>query len=135
MCGQMLGQASLPGLFPSCLYLQSERHVGFSVHLSVCVSVCASVSQLSVVLLHLAGVAVETKIHFPLRLEVSRLFLLVLICAALCCPQLVGRFWSVSADSVVFLFQAIRTFNSILESLGRDQRRLIQNDQNQNQIL
>ncbi|XP_026218733.1 synaptonemal complex protein 2-like isoform X2 [Anabas testudineus] len=57
------------------------------------------VSQLSVVLLHLARVAVETEIHFPLRLE------------------------------------AIRTFNSILESLSRDQRRLIQNDQNQNQIL
>ncbi|XP_039983486.1 synaptonemal complex protein 2-like isoform X2 [Xiphias gladius] len=31
--------------------------------------------------------------------------------------------------------EAIRTFNSILESLSREQRRLIQNDQNQNQIL
>ncbi|KAE8279602.1 hypothetical protein D5F01_LYC21725 [Larimichthys crocea] len=30
---------------------------------------------------------------------------------------------------------AIRTFNSILESLSREQRRLIQNDQNQFQIL
>ncbi|MED6236004.1 hypothetical protein ATANTOWER_003142 [Ataeniobius toweri] len=31
--------------------------------------------------------------------------------------------------------EAIRTFNSILESLSRQQRRLIQNDQNQTQIL
>ncbi|XP_061570034.1 synaptonemal complex protein 2-like [Cololabis saira] len=31
--------------------------------------------------------------------------------------------------------EAIRTFNSIVESLSRDQRRLIQNDQNQTQIL
>ncbi|GAA6234204.1 synaptonemal complex protein 2-like [Lates japonicus] len=31
--------------------------------------------------------------------------------------------------------EAIRTFNSILESQSREQRRLIQNDQNQNQIL
>ncbi|XP_027136815.1 synaptonemal complex protein 2-like isoform X2 [Larimichthys crocea] len=31
--------------------------------------------------------------------------------------------------------EAIRTFNSILESLSREQRRLIQNDQNQFQIL
>ncbi|XP_041817839.1 synaptonemal complex protein 2-like [Chelmon rostratus] len=31
--------------------------------------------------------------------------------------------------------EAIRTFNSILESLSREQRRLIQNDQNQTQIL
>ncbi|XP_051240912.1 synaptonemal complex protein 2-like isoform X14 [Dicentrarchus labrax] len=31
--------------------------------------------------------------------------------------------------------EAIRTFNSILESLSREQRRLIQNDQNQIQIL
>uniref|UniRef100_A0A3P9CY19 Synaptonemal complex protein 2-like n=1 Tax=Maylandia zebra TaxID=106582 RepID=A0A3P9CY19_9CICH len=32
-------------------------------------------------------------------------------------------------------FLAIRTFNSVLESLSREQRRLIQNDQNQNQML
>ncbi|XP_044032708.1 synaptonemal complex protein 2-like isoform X1 [Siniperca chuatsi] len=57
------------------------------------------VSQLSVVLLQLARFALESEIHFPLRLE------------------------------------AIRTFNSILESLSREQRRLIQNDQNQTQIL
>ncbi|XP_040922055.1 synaptonemal complex protein 2-like isoform X2 [Toxotes jaculatrix] len=57
------------------------------------------VSQLSVVLLQLAQLALDPKIHFPLRLE------------------------------------AIRTFNSILESLSREQRRLIQIDQNQNQIL
>nr|XP_046227972.1 synaptonemal complex protein 2-like isoform X2 [Scatophagus argus] len=57
------------------------------------------VSQLSVVLLQLARFAMESQIHFPLRLE------------------------------------AIRTFNSILESLSREQRRLIQNDQNQTQIL
>ncbi|XP_071340298.1 synaptonemal complex protein 2-like isoform X2 [Trachinotus anak] len=57
------------------------------------------VSQLSVVLLHLAQFSLEPEIHFPLRLE------------------------------------AIRTFNSILESLNREQRRLIQNDQNQNQLL
>ncbi|XP_034428653.1 synaptonemal complex protein 2-like isoform X3 [Hippoglossus hippoglossus] len=31
--------------------------------------------------------------------------------------------------------EAIRTFNSILESLSREQRRLIQNEQNQNKIL
>ncbi|XP_027861646.1 synaptonemal complex protein 2-like isoform X1 [Xiphophorus couchianus] len=53
-------------------------------------------AQLSVLLLHLAHLALEAGVHFPLRLE------------------------------------AIRTFNSILESLSRQQRRLIQNDQNQN---
>ncbi|XP_055363670.1 synaptonemal complex protein 2-like isoform X2 [Betta splendens] len=52
-------------------------------------------SQLSVVLLHLARVALDTRIHFPLRLE------------------------------------AVRTFNSVLEPLSRDQRKVIQNDQNQ----
>ncbi|XP_023249919.1 synaptonemal complex protein 2-like isoform X2 [Seriola lalandi dorsalis] len=57
------------------------------------------VSQLSVVLLHLAQFSLEPEIHFPLRLE------------------------------------AIRTFNSVLESLSREQRRLIQNDLNQNHIL
>ncbi|XP_069368764.1 synaptonemal complex protein 2-like isoform X2 [Paralichthys olivaceus] len=31
--------------------------------------------------------------------------------------------------------EAIRTFNSVLESLSREQRRLIQNEQNQNKIL
>ncbi|XP_014872428.1 synaptonemal complex protein 2-like isoform X4 [Poecilia latipinna] len=54
-------------------------------------------AQLSVLLLHLAHLALEAGVHFPLRL------------------------------------QAIKTFNSILESLSRQQRRLIQNDQNQNQ--
>ncbi|XP_043960987.1 synaptonemal complex protein 2-like isoform X3 [Gambusia affinis] len=53
-------------------------------------------AQLSVLLLHLAHLALEAGVHFPLRLE------------------------------------AIRTFNSILESLSRQQRRLIQIDQNQN---
>ncbi|XP_012779973.1 synaptonemal complex protein 2-like isoform X5 [Maylandia zebra] len=57
------------------------------------------VSQLSVVLLQLVHLTLETEVHFPLRLE------------------------------------AIRTFNSVLESLSREQRRLIQNDQNQNQML
>lgn len=77
----MLGQASLSGLFLLCLYLQSEFHmlvskftcssVHLSVKLSVFLSACVSVNELSVVLLHLAGVAVETEIHFPLRLEVN----------------------------------------------------------------
>ncbi|XP_054479225.1 synaptonemal complex protein 2-like isoform X2 [Anoplopoma fimbria] len=57
------------------------------------------VSQLSVVLLQLARLALEAEIHFPLRLE------------------------------------AIRTFNSILESLSREQKKLIQIDQNQTTIL
>ncbi|XP_031733798.1 synaptonemal complex protein 2-like [Anarrhichthys ocellatus] len=57
------------------------------------------VSQLSVVLLQLARLALEPEIHFPLRLE------------------------------------AIRTFNSILESLSREQKKLIQIDQNQTLIL
>ncbi|XP_019210462.1 synaptonemal complex protein 2-like isoform X2 [Oreochromis niloticus] len=57
------------------------------------------VSQLSVVLLQLVHLTLETEVHFPLRLE------------------------------------AIRTFNSVLESLSREQRRLIQNNQNENQIL
>ncbi|CAJ1081595.1 synaptonemal complex protein 2-like isoform X1 [Xyrichtys novacula] len=57
------------------------------------------VSQLSVVFLQLARYALETKIHFPLRLE------------------------------------AIRTFNSVLESLSREQRKLIQNEPNLKQIL
>ncbi|XP_060889737.1 synaptonemal complex protein 2-like isoform X1 [Labrus mixtus] len=57
------------------------------------------VCQLSVVLLQLAQIALETKIHFPLRLE------------------------------------AVRTLNSVLESLSREQRRLIQNHPDLSQIL
>ncbi|XP_030613035.1 synaptonemal complex protein 2-like [Archocentrus centrarchus] len=56
-------------------------------------------SQLSVVLLQLLQLTLQTEIHFPLRLE------------------------------------AIRTFNSVLEVLSREQRRLIQNDHNHSQIL
>uniref|UniRef100_A0A3P9P0K6 Synaptonemal complex protein 2-like n=1 Tax=Poecilia reticulata TaxID=8081 RepID=A0A3P9P0K6_POERE len=43
-----------------------------------------------------------------------------------CCCPLLGN------HEAPLWFQAIRTFNSILESLSRQQRRLIQNDQNQN---
>ncbi|XP_023806096.1 synaptonemal complex protein 2-like [Oryzias latipes] len=57
------------------------------------------VSQLSVILLQLAHLALEPEVHFPLRLE------------------------------------AIRTFNNILESMSREQRRLIQHEQNQIQLL
>ncbi|XP_068438443.1 synaptonemal complex protein 2-like [Clinocottus analis] len=57
------------------------------------------VSQLSVILLQLARFALESEIHFSLRLE------------------------------------AIRTFNCILESLSREQKKLIQIDSNQNLIL
>ncbi|PWA15689.1 hypothetical protein CCH79_00019586 [Gambusia affinis] len=77
----LLAQASLPGPVGSgsCLTLLPPL-----------------AAQLSVLLLHLAHLALEAGVHFPLRLE------------------------------------AIRTFNSILESLSRQQRRLIQIDQNQN---
>ncbi|XP_024114538.1 uncharacterized protein LOC112136846 isoform X2 [Oryzias melastigma] len=60
---------------------------------------CLPVSQLSVILLQLAKMALEPEIHFPLRLE------------------------------------AIQTFNSILESMSREQRSLIQHEQNQIQLL
>uniref|UniRef100_A0A8C7XL33 Synaptonemal complex protein 2-like n=1 Tax=Oryzias sinensis TaxID=183150 RepID=A0A8C7XL33_9TELE len=60
---------------------------------------CRPVSQLSVILLQLAHLALEPEVHFPLRLE------------------------------------AIRTFNNILESMSREQRRLIQHEQNQIQLL
>ncbi|RVE59169.1 hypothetical protein OJAV_G00201700 [Oryzias javanicus] len=60
---------------------------------------CLPVSQLSVILLQLAKLALEPEVHFPLRLE------------------------------------SIRTFNCILESMSREQRRLIQHEQNQIQLL
>ncbi|GLD69134.1 uncharacterized protein AKAME5_002044700 [Lates japonicus] len=79
----------------------------------------------------LAQFSLEPEIHFPLRLEVTvlcpglswSLLVWYLVCPGLC--------WSVLVSAGL----AIRTFNSILESQSREQRRLIQNDQNQNQIL
>ncbi|KAM6971550.1 synaptonemal complex protein 2-like [Tautogolabrus adspersus] len=84
----------------------TEEFYDFFLCLPVCLPVCQLLSraslpvgQLSVVLLQLAQIVLETKIHFPLRLE------------------------------------AVRTFNSVLESLSREQRRLIQNHSTVSQIL
>lgn len=79
-------------------------------------------AQLSVLLLHLAHLALEAGVHFPLRLEVTMVTTKPLHTLLPPAGNHEAPLW----------FQAIRTFNSILESLSRQQRRLIQNDQNQN---